>query len=214
MELNVHGQNFTVTEHIEEYAKKKLGKLNRYLPNISEVDLELTRDNTKRGEDLTIAQITLRHSRGAVLRAQEKIRGENHDAAQKAINAASEKMYRQIERFKGKRVDRKRRGQSSKELNRYYATEEEISMAEPVPNYEEIAAEQESAAEAQNGMAPNIVRRKDVALAPMTEEEAIEQMELLGHTFFMFLNADTTEINVVYARAGGGYGILIPKETA
>jgi putative sigma-54 modulation protein len=56
-----------------------------------------------------------------------------------------------------------------------------------------------------------IVRRKDMELIPMHEEEAIEQMELLDHNFYMFMNSDTQTINVLYRRENGGYGILIPQ---
>ena len=53
-----------------------------------------------------------------------------------------------------------------------------------------------------------IVRRKEVFLKPIDEEEAITQMELLGHTFFIFKNVDTDKINVVYNRNDGDYGII------
>lgn len=53
-----------------------------------------------------------------------------------------------------------------------------------------------------------IVRRKEVFLKPIDEEEAITQMELLGHTFFVFKNVDTEKINVVYKRNDGDYGII------
>jgi putative sigma-54 modulation protein len=204
MNLTIHGVNVAINEQLEEFAQKKLGKLDRYLPNISEVRLELSRTPAKRGEDLTIAQITLRHERGAILRAEEKLRGTDRDAMKKAITVASEKMYRQIERFKGKRRDsRRRKGQQE----RYFATDEEIATAEPVPTFEAIAAEYEEDFDE----AETIVRRKEVELAPMTEEEAVEQMELLGHKFFMFMNGKTGNVNVVYLRDGGGYGVLAPR---
>lgn len=56
-----------------------------------------------------------------------------------------------------------------------------------------------------------VVKVKSFPVKPMTEEEAILQMNLLGHTFFMFRNADTGEINVVYSRHSGGYGLLVPE---
>ncbi|MGV2434118.1 MAG UNVERIFIED_CONTAM: sigma 54 modulation/S30EA ribosomal C-terminal domain-containing protein [Anaerolineae bacterium] len=56
-----------------------------------------------------------------------------------------------------------------------------------------------------------VLRRKTVALEPLHEHDAIEQMELLGHDFFMFLNVDTGSVSVVYRRSEQGYGILIPE---
>ena len=75
------------------------------------------------GKICPIAQITIRHRRGAILRSEEKTSGEIHQA----IDAAIDKMYRQIERFKGKRRDKKRR------RDRFMATVEEIELAEPAP---------------------------------------------------------------------------------
>jgi putative sigma-54 modulation protein len=201
MDVTIRGENIKVTDALEDFAQKKLGKLDRYLPNITEVHLDLTRNHTKRGENITIAQITLRHARGAILRAEERIQGDGESSIQPAITAAVDKMYRQIDRFKGKRRDNKRR------KGRYYATPEELSTAEEVPNYEEIAAEYENFEEV------DIVRRKEVDIQAMDEEEAIAQMELLGHAFFMFMNAKSGEINVLYRRDSGGYGVLVPEKS-
>ena len=60
-------------------------------------------------------------------------------------------------------------------------------------------------------MKPRIVRTKRFAMKPMHEEEALLQMELLGHSFFMFMNAETDEVNVVYKRKDGNYGLIEPE---
>jgi putative sigma-54 modulation protein len=204
MNVNIHGQNITITPQIEAFAEDKLGKLDRYLPNIIEIRLELSRNHTRRGVDQTIAQITLRHQRGAILRSETKLPGEDRETIKKAIMDASDKMYRQIERFKGKAMKRKRQ---NKKEEMFIATAAELEAAEPVPIYEEIAREYEEMEEGED----NAIRHKAVEVIPMSEEDAIEQMELLGHKFFMFLNGKTGEINVVYLRDGGGYGFLQPN---
>lgn len=99
-----------------------------------------------------------------------------------SIDAVLNKMYRQIARYKGKREDRWR------------AAAEELPIEEPV--------EEEPQGE--------IVRVKRFEVRPMTPEEAIEQMELLGHHFFVFLNAEEGGINTVYKRRDGNYGLLQP----
>lgn len=208
MQVNIRSQNINLPPNLEEFAQNKVGKLDRYLPNITDLSLELSRKNAKRGADLTIAQITLRHSRGAILRAEERISGDDQEAIKKAVNAACDKMFRQIERFKGRVKDRRRR--SGKPAERYIATQEELDIAEEVPNYEAIAEEYNVAHDGEEG--DDIVRRKALELSPMTEQEAIEQMELLGHKFFMFLNDQTGNVNVVYIRDGGGYGVLLPAK--
>src|SRR5690606_15473052 len=156
--------------------------------------------NSRRGGTVRIAQLTVYHRRGAILRAEESVNGD----FEAAINLAIDKMYRRIERFKGKRVA-KRKG-----AERFSATVEELALAEELPE-EVTSVEPEEIAEAAEQAAEVIVRRKQVNLTAMTEAEAIEQMELLGHDFFMFYNADSGSINVLYRREAGGYGLLLPE---
>lgn len=190
MEIQIRGDNLKVNDALEEYAKKKLARLDRYLPNINDVRVDFARQNTRRGDDLMTAQITIRHRRGAILRAEESIAGD----AEAALKLAIDKMYRQIQRFKGKR--------SRKGRERFSATIDELNMAEEIPDLQGAALEEEG---------ENIIRRKEVYLAAMSEDEAIEQMELLGHTFFLFYNQETNAINVVYKRRTSGYGVLVPR---
>lgn len=100
-----------------------------------------------------------------------------------SIDAVLDKMYRQIARFKGKR------------RNRWHATAEELPVGE-------------SAAEDSVG---EIIRVKRFEVLPMSPDEAVEQMELLGHHFYVFLNVDEDAINVVYRRNDGNYGLLQPE---
>ncbi len=58
---------------------------------------------------------------------------------------------------------------------------------------------------------PEIVRSKQFALKPMSPEEAVLQLELVGHDFFVFRNGESTDVNVVYRRRGGGYGLIEPR---
>jgi putative sigma-54 modulation protein len=193
MEIEILGDDLRVSEALMNYVQKKLEKLDRYLPNIMDVRVELGREHTRRGEDYAVAEITIRHRRGAILRAQEKVAGE----MELAINLAVDKMYRQIQRFKGKRI---RKGRE-----RFSASLEELNVAEAIPEIEVDGDVQE-----QPPVDAEIIRRKNVAVIAMSEEEAIEQMELLGHTFFIFFNQATGSINVLYKRRAGGYGVLNP----
>ena len=205
MELTIRGENVTVTPELEEFVQKKLSKLGRYMPNIESVHVDLRVQKSHRGPDIVVAQITLRHSRGAILRTEEKMDKVEHGTLKAALVAASDKMYRRIRRFKGKVQDKRVR-------DRYSMTQDELSQAEPLPDEEE-----ESPYDDYEDMPPadvlerQVVRRKTVGISAMNEEEAIEQMELLGHTFFMYFNADTNSVNVVYKRGNGGYGLLEPQ---
>jgi putative sigma-54 modulation protein len=100
-----------------------------------------------------------------------------------SIDAVLDKMYRQIARYKGKRQDR------------WQASIEDLPIVEPLEEEPEH----------------EIVRVKRFDVRPMVPEEAIEQMELLGHHFFVFLNAEEGTINTVYKRRDGNYGLLQPQ---
>jgi putative sigma-54 modulation protein len=206
MELTIHTENLRLTDDLEEFVQKKLSKLGRYLPNINSVHVEISQQNSSRGPDIVVAQITLRHSRGAILRTEERSDKQDYNSAKTAVTRASDKMYRRIRRFKGKR--RNKRG------DRYGMTPEELMMAEPLPDLEELY-EGEDIGEAQYAddfiEETEIIRRKEVVVSAMSEEEAVEQMELLGHSFFLFFNADTNSVNVVYKRSNSGYGLLEPR---
>ncbi|MGQ9850210.1 MAG: ribosome hibernation-promoting factor, HPF/YfiA family [Aggregatilineaceae bacterium] len=190
MELRIHTRNVDVTPRLQEHVEKKVSKLDRYLPNIQEVRVDLAIERRKQGMDQCIAQLTLRNTRGVILRAEEKKQPDIYAA----LDVALDKMYRQIERYKGKR---KRRA-----AGRFYETEQTLLGVEAVPGTESEEEEEEKTA---------IVRRKTVTLVPMSEEEAIDQMELLGHNFFVFLNAETAKVGVLYRREDGNYGVLEPR---
>lgn len=197
MEITIQGLNMKVADNVETHARKKLDRLDRYLPGITDVRLDLSTENSRKGGNLQVAQLTVYHRRGAILRTEERVTTD----FESAINQAVDKMYRQITRFKGKRVDRRRAG------DRFEASVEELELAEAVPADTSLSPEAEILAELENDA---IKRRKVVNLTPMTEEEAIKQMELLAHDFFMFYNADSEHINVLYKRDTGGYGVLVP----
>lgn len=192
MNITIQGRNVKVTDAIETYARKKVERFDRYLPNIVDARVDLNHEHTRRGEDLVAAQITIRHSRGAILRTEERTTGD----IMAAINGAVENMHRRIQRFKSKRI---RKGRE-----RYSATVDELNVAEPIPDTEEFV---EDVAENE---ANGVVRRKEIPVVAMNEAEAVEQMELLGHTFFMFFNGETGSVNVLYKRSSGGYGVLVP----
>jgi putative sigma-54 modulation protein len=178
VELIITGKNMEISNGIREYVERKAGKLDRYLRNMEEAHLELTRSSAKSAGDRHIAQLTVR-AKGTILRAEESA-GDVFTA----FDAVLDKMYRQIVRYKTRRRERGRPPED-----------------EPMPPIEEFEAE-----------APKqIVRTKRFVVLPMDEGEAAEQMELLGHDFFLFLNTGTGELNIIYKRRDGNYGLIEPE---
>jgi putative sigma-54 modulation protein len=180
MQLTIKGKNVEITDWLHQYVEKKIGKLDRYLPTITEARVELSVEKAKSAQDRQVAQVTLR-SNGTILRAEER-----SDDMFASIDAVLDKMYRQIARYKGKRRDRGRAPQGERP---------------PLPLEEEYGEEESR----------RIVRVKRFDMVPMDQDEAIEQMELLGHDFFVFFNVETDSVNVVYRRRDGHYGLLQPE---
>lgn len=185
MELSIHGHNLEITSRLSTYVEKKTARLDRYMPSLNSVRVDLTSENARSAVERQIAQITIRDDRGTILRAEER----NSDIFA-AIDAVVDKLYRQIERYRGKRKRKYRE-----------ASPQEFDLGEPLP----VDVEEEY----ENGQ--KIVRTKRFALHPMSEEEAIDQMELLGHDFFVFFNTADNAINVLYQRRDGNYGLLQPE---
>lgn len=200
MNLSIQGNNIAIADNMRAYAEERLGKLSRYLPNIANVRVDITKQEHSRGPDVITVQITVRHSRGALLRAEEKSTlGGGSDAVKAALHGALDKMYSQIERFKGKQREGRRPD------DRFQATQEELDVAEDIPSVEELMAPDAGWKE------PQIIRRKKVSISAMHDEEAVQQMELLGHDFFVYFNADENRVQVLYRRTSGGYGVLVPN---
>jgi putative sigma-54 modulation protein len=185
MQLIVTGKNLEVTDWLSEYVQKKVSRLDRHLPTITDARVELSVQNTRAAKDRQVAQITLRTKR-AVLRAEES----SADMFA-SIDAALDKIERQISSYKGKRWAK--RGGANGDA-------ETVSEAELEAELEEETADE----------ATRISRVKRFAMVPMDEEEAIDQLELLGHDFFVFFNVNANQINVVYRRRDGAYGLIQP----
>jgi len=184
MELSVNSRNLELTSRLQNYVEKKTERLDRYMPDLSEIRVDLSAENTRSAIDRQVAQITIRDSHGTILRAEER----NGDMFA-AIDSVVDKLYRQIQRYRGKRRRRWRNASKSEEF-----------LGEPLPVEEEFEGEE-----------GGIVRYKRFDMHPMSPEEAIDQIDLLGHDFFVFFNSEENAINVLYKRRNDSFGLLQPE---
>lgn len=182
MDLNITGKNIEVTPEARRYVQRKLGKMERYLSNILKFEVEIFEEKTKAPEQHYVVQVTV-DSNGTLLRGEE--RGNDLFTA---VNRVADVMGRQIERYKGKLYGRTRGGVSIRT---------EAEPGEPVE--EEELPEQK------------VVKVKRFAIKPMPVAEAVEQMELLGHDFFLFINSETEQFSLLYRRRDGNYGLIEPE---
>lgn len=181
MKVNVRGKNkFEISNAIRDYATTEVGKLERLFKKDEEVIANvLCKDyNTHKTAEITIP------TKHMILRAEV-----NAPTIYSAIVLAVEKIETQIKKHKSKIYSslKKREG-----LAAHFSTDTDFDIEQMKSEVNAI----------------NLVRSKTVDLQPMTPEEAITQMEMLGHDFFIFLNVETDKVCVVYIREDMDYGII------
>lgn len=183
MNIQVRGDQLTVTDALREYTEKKIGKLQRYFESPLNSDVHVTL-SVNRGLHTVEVTIPLQ---GVMLRAEEK-----SEDMYASIDMVIDKLERQIRKHKTK-VNRRLRRAGIRTLFKENGESPQANVM-----VEEAEDELE------------VVRKKHFHLKPMDVEEAILQMNLLGHNFFVFANAETDDVNVVYVRDDGKYGLIEP----
>lgn len=182
MELQVKGRNVDLTPSLKDYAEKRLSKLDRHLNGSTRAELELIGERNPSIGANQVAEATV-WTGGAVLRAHEAA----HDM-KAAIDLLVDKLDRQAQKLH----DKRRRGPAR---HRKHMGDDTLASDPEIPE----SAETE------------IVKTKQFAVKPMTPEESVLQLELIGHDFFVFQNADTNDVNVVYRRRDGNHGLIEPR---
>lgn len=185
MHVIVQGHGIDVTGPLRDYAEKKISKLDEFFKNIQKAEVTLDVRKIENNLRNQVAEITVWVA-GKIIRATD---GASDMYA--AIDQVFAKLERQIEKHKGKLVhEARRQAEKAKEHTREMM-QENFKPKEPVGHV--------------------IVKVKRFAMKPLTPEEAAEEMELLGHDFYMFLNSKTSEVNTVYRRSTGNYGLIEPE---
>lgn len=189
MEVQIKAKDLRVSPSLREFVTERTAKLDRFLGRVTDAKLELRHEHPRTGGERVIAQLTIQSGR-TILRAEEQ-----HAEAKRAVDLVVDKMCRRIKRYHGKRTD-------------HGAKRPALDLAElPALSPAELA-ELDGGEESPDGA--RVVRVKRFALKPMSSDEAIDQLELLGHDFFVFRNADDDRVNVLYRRKDGDYGLIEP----
>ncbi len=185
MQVTIQGHSMNVSQRLDKYVRNKTEKLDRYLPGIEEVRVEFTRQSAKADAPKEV-ELTVRRKRTLL-----RVEVQNNDPFA-AFDSALEKMYQRIARYKGRKINKTRAGEIAPDSDG-------IELAEDVPIEAPPAAPD-----------PKVVRIKTFAVLPMKVDDAIDQMELLSHDFYVFVHEDDSVIKVVYRRQEGSYGLLQP----
>jgi putative sigma-54 modulation protein len=181
MHVAIMGRNLEVTDALRQYAEKKTRKLLKFF-NGGEITADVQLSIQR---EMQIAEVTVQL--GGLL-----IRGESRTSDMYAsIDQACDRIEQQLRKYKTKIQRRLQDGGRKLQAALNDAAVTPVSEAE--------------------GRAPAVVRTKRIAIKPIDVEEAITQMELLGHDFFVFTNSATEQINVVYRRRDGNYGLIEPE---
>ena len=185
MSITVTGRKMPVTDALREYAEDKIGNSMKVM-DINPLDAEVVLHVEKNPANATpaICEVTLR-TKGHIVRVEE-----SEEDMYAAIDVAAAKVLRQLRKFKTRVLDRKPREAAVAPVGKF---DPESLMAE-------FTADEE------------VVRVKEIEFAPLTEEEALVQIDLLGHDFFAYTDRDTNLVNVLYRRDDGGYGLLKQTE--
>jgi putative sigma-54 modulation protein len=188
MKLVIQGKNIEITEAIRDYVHQKIEKAVSHFQSITtEVDVHLSVARNPRINPKQIAEVTI-YANGTVVRAEE-----GSESLYASIDLVANKIARQLRKYKEKRH------------------EQNHAPIKTIEVIEEEAVEPLVSSDRQPELPGTVVRTKYFSMPPMTLEEAQEQLELVDHDFFMFRNAVTGEINVIYERNHGGYGVIQPR---
>ncbi len=190
MPVRVQGKHMVVTEALRQYVTTKLAKLPRHFDQVQDAQVVFSVSRNRSVGRAQVVEVTV-WCDGLVLRAEE-----HSDDMYASIDRAVEKLERQIEKYRS-RIIEKRRLDESRRRRREHQSAEAALRAEPDPEADVST--------------PRVVRTKRFAMKPMAADEAVLQMELLGHVFFVFRNATTQQVNVLYKRLDGDYGLIEPE---
>lgn len=182
MNISIKGRHMAVAPEIQDYASDKIGRVVKLVDGpTTEVEIELFHERNPSIQNSQVAEVTI-FSKGPVIRAREAATDMHA-----AIDMVSDKLERRIKHLRGKIQDKHKAGPRGFE-----------TAAPSIPTEEEEQG-------------PAIVKTKRLSVKPMTTDEAILQMELLGHDFFVFMTPESEDINVLYRRRDGDYGVIAPQ---
>lgn len=173
MRYNIRGEKVEITSAIRSYIEDKIGKLDKYFENSSDLDANVVIKVRGKEQKIEITIPAMHYT----LRSEE-----SHDDLYAAIDLTVDKLERQI---------RKNKTKINSRIKKNVIQNFEMDLED---NFEEDNS--------------SVLKRKKIDMKPMDEEEAILQMNMLGHSFFVFKNVDTNSVCVLYLRKDGNYGII------
>ncbi|OGK08090.1 MAG: ribosomal subunit interface protein [Candidatus Riflebacteria bacterium GWC2_50_8] len=194
MQFVIKGKNLQLTDALKDYAEKKLTTITKYFDHIVEVDVTLSVKDSKDVSRSRVCEVTVwAKSIGNPIHG--KAASEDLYAS---IDIVAEKIERQVKKFKEKITGRRRNSKGADKQ----ATHSVLSFGDDFASRTENAPEDNK---------PKIVRSGTFPMRPMFSDEAAEQLDMFNQDFFVFSNAETNRINVIYRRSDGNFGLIEPE---
>lgn len=186
MGITVSGRKMTITNSLRSYAEEKIGNSLKILDfEPASVEVVLYKEKNPANPLPAICEVTV-YVKGSIVRVEE-----SEEEMYAAIDVAAAKVMRQLRKYKTRVVDKKLRAASE---TAHAGGELDLDAL-----MDELTDDE-------------IVRVKEIEFTPMTEEEALAQIDLIGHNFFVYTDRDTNLVCVLYRRSDGAYGMLKQKD--
>lgn len=197
MDVVVTGRQIEVSERFREHAQEKLSRLEKHDHRIMRVDVEVSRERNPRQVERAVKVELTAFSKGPVIRAEAAA-----EDKMAALDMALDKMASQMR----KAADRRRvhRGRHTP----VSVSEALADVAPPEPEVQEEVTERQVGPITVTGDGPLVVREKSHDATPMTLDQALYEMELVGHDFYLFVDKESERPSVVYRRRGYDYGVI------
>ncbi len=195
MDVNVIGRNVSVTDRFREYVEDRVAKVEQLSPRAHNIDIKVSRQPNARVSD---SEMTVEVT---VIGPGPAVRAEAHSSEKfSAFDLAFAKLLERLRRARDKAKDHRR---NDRALNPPIDLE-----AVPASDKSLVEQVQEAQRKEEVGDVPVEIRRKRFPAIPMTEDDAVDNMELVGHPFYLFLDSETGLPSLVYRRRGWSYGVI------
>ena len=202
MDITVVGRNAEISSRLRDYIEEKAIKVEQFDPRVQRVEVEVTHErNPRQADTAERVEITV-ISKGPVIRAEA-----TSSDRFAAFDIAMGKLTERLRRARDRKKDHHRTDAvpAPKDLP---VVEETVEVVEEVDEAPKVPTKKGVAVESQLGDSPVVVRQKLHDATPMTVEEALDHMELVGHPFYVFIEKSTKQPCAVYHRHGWTYGVI------
>lgn len=194
MDITVSGRKMPVSDALREYAESKIvGAVEQLDVSAIACEIVLHKEKNPANPNPSICEVTV-IMKGHVARVEE-----SEQDMYAAIDVAAAKIARQLRKFKTRLYSKRKKKAEDIAAHSIEGTEKKVEELDLDKLMDELSDDE-------------IIRRKQIEYTPMTEEEALIEVDLIGHDFFVYTDRDSGNVHVIYRRSDGGYGLLTPEE--